>query len=114
MVETLKDWREAKDWTQEELAGKVGTNQKAYSAYETGRNKVPADIQRKIRKLGYAGPWPSQAAQDLTLADLKRIEELLTEKAGAIREDLRGVGAVLQVVLERLQQLEENALAKKP
>lgn len=59
----LREWRKSKGWGQEELAGKIGSNQKTYSAYETGRLKdIPPDIQAKIRRLGYQGPWPAQEA----------------------------------------------------
>lgn len=60
----LREWRKAKGLEQATLADKIGSNQKTYSAYETGRLKdIPPDIQAKIRKMGYTGPWPREEAQ---------------------------------------------------
>ena len=56
----LKAWRKSKGWTQGALAEKIGAIQGTYGAYETGRISIPAPIQGKLRKLGYAGPWPAQ------------------------------------------------------
>lgn len=59
-MQNLKDWRGGKGWTQGDLAEKIGSNQKSYSAYETGRTVLPGEVQAKLRKLGYTGPWPHQ------------------------------------------------------
>ncbi len=59
-MQNLKNWRVGKGLTQGELADKVGSNQKSYSAYETGRTAVPGEIQAKLRKLGYSGPFPHE------------------------------------------------------
>jgi transcriptional regulator with XRE-family HTH domain len=61
-MQNLKEWRGSKGWTQGDLAEKIGSNQKSYSAYETGRTSLPGELQTKLRKLGYSGPWPHQEA----------------------------------------------------
>jgi transcriptional regulator with XRE-family HTH domain len=110
----LTKWRKEKGLTQGELAEKIQVNPKTYQAYETDRAAIPPEVQKRIRKLGYVGPWPEEEGGQATRDDLKALESLMTEKFGAVREDLRGVGAALHRVLDRLQQLEENAPARKP
>lgn len=108
----LKAWRKSKGWSQEELAAKVGANQKTYGAYETGRNDISAEVQAKLRKLGYTGPWPREEAQESTVpangAYVTREE--FAELRGALGAHVEywrtGEGKVLQRLEELAQRIE--------
>lgn len=49
-MERLRDLREDKDLTQQELADILGCSQTTYSRYETGDLNVPIDILKKLAK----------------------------------------------------------------
>lgn len=42
-TQRLRALREDHDYTQTQIAKIIGTNQKVYSRYETGENKIPID-----------------------------------------------------------------------
>ena len=46
----LRDLREDKDLTQQEVADMLGCSQTTYSRYETGDLNVPIDILKKLAK----------------------------------------------------------------
>ena len=47
-MERLRDLREDKDLTQQEIADMLGCSQTTYSRYETGDLNVPIDILKKL------------------------------------------------------------------
>ncbi|HIT10112.1 MAG TPA: helix-turn-helix transcriptional regulator [Candidatus Onthousia faecigallinarum] len=49
-MERLRDLREDKDLTQQEIADMLGCSQTTYSRYETGDLNVPIDILKKLAK----------------------------------------------------------------
>ena len=49
-MERLRDLREDKDLTQQEIADMLGCSQTTYSRYETGDLNVPVDILKKLAK----------------------------------------------------------------
>ena len=49
-MERLRDLREDKDLTQQEVADMLGCSQTTYSRYETGDLNVPIDILKKLAK----------------------------------------------------------------
>lgn len=49
-MERLRDLREDKDLTQQEVADMLGCSQTTYSRYETGDLNVPVDILKKLAK----------------------------------------------------------------
>lgn len=84
----LKDWRKSKGLTQGELADKIGALPNTYQAYESARIGIPPDIQAKIRKMGYKGPWP-EIGGEVTRADLESLRSEVRTQAAWIREELR-------------------------
>ncbi|MCI6265534.1 MAG: helix-turn-helix domain-containing protein [Erysipelotrichaceae bacterium] len=46
----IRDLREDKDLTQQELSNILGCSQTTYSRYETGNLNVPIDILKKLAK----------------------------------------------------------------
>ena len=49
-MERLRDLREDKDLTQQEIADMLGCSQTTYSRYETDDLNVPKDIVKKLAK----------------------------------------------------------------
>lgn len=100
----LKDWRKSKGWRQEDLADKLGEPRPTYQSWETGRTpSIPPEVQGKLRKLGYKGPWPAQAAQDAVAEPAAPYvtEAQLAEWRGYWR-------AGMEAVLKRLDDLEDQ------
>lgn len=60
--------REVAHMTQKEMAAELGINQKAYEAWESGRNKPGADDLIAVAKL-IASRWPVTAAWVLGVDD---------------------------------------------
>lgn len=61
---SLGKWRDAKDWTQADLADKLGVPRPTFQKMESGVGPIPPKVQAKIRKLDYNGPWPREEAQE--------------------------------------------------
>ena len=51
MYQRLRDLREDRDWTQKELAAKLGMSQTGYSKYETGENDIPTPVLIELAAL---------------------------------------------------------------
>ena len=51
MYPMLRAMREDHDWSQTELAQKLGMSQTGYSKYETGENDIPTAILISLSKL---------------------------------------------------------------
>ena len=51
MYRRLRDLREDHDWTQTQLAKKLGMSQTGYSKYETGENDIPTAILIQLSRL---------------------------------------------------------------
>jgi transcriptional regulator with XRE-family HTH domain len=56
----LREYRKNSGFTQEEFAEKLKENRATYQTYESGRTEIPIDVQNKLRKMGYTGPWPQE------------------------------------------------------
>lgn len=63
-MRTLSAFRKGRGNSQEEFGKKLGLSQATYQSYESGRTSIPEDVQAKIRKLGYQGPWPKDEAHE--------------------------------------------------
>lgn len=95
----LKEWRRSKGWNQGEIAAKLRIAQNTYSAWETGRSEIPADGERDLRKLGFAGLLPRQEAAPAGGPYVT--EAQLAEWRGYWRAGMEGV-------LKRLDDLEDQ------
>ncbi len=62
----IKKLRQDKEWTQQELADKVGVKQKQISSYETGVSKPSANVLMRIAEV-------FDVSTDSLLADLERL-----------------------------------------
>lgn len=49
--EKIRELRDEKSWTQNELAQKLQVSRSALALYETGKRQVPNDLLLKIAKL---------------------------------------------------------------
>jgi len=47
----IKNLREDKDWTQQEIADMLHISRSAYSAYENGANAVPIDVLIQLSQI---------------------------------------------------------------
>lgn len=84
--EWLRAQRQARDWTQTELAAHLGIDQTKVSAYENGRYEMSVDLARDIARVfevtewqvwrGLRLPLPRELDDDEAIA---RAEELLPE-----------------------------------
>jgi transcriptional regulator with XRE-family HTH domain len=105
----LREWRRSKGWNQGEIAAKLRIAQNTYSAWETGRSEIPADGERDLRKLGFAGQLPRQDAAASAPAPYVTREEL-AELRGALKAHVEywrtGEGKVLQRLEELAQRIE--------
>ena len=99
---SLREWRKANYGRQQDLADKLEEPRGTYQAWETGRAEIPYEKRAKIEALGFKGTWPEVGGQ-LTKADIEALEESVTGKFAAVREELAGMGEILKQVLERLQ-----------
>jgi transcriptional regulator with XRE-family HTH domain len=107
----LKDWRKSKGWGQADLADKIGSNQKTYSAYETGRLKdIPPEIQARLRKLGYAGPWPKDEGLEEAPAGGPYVTEAqLAEWRGYWRAGMESVLSRVDALEDQVRKLRQQA-----
>lgn len=61
----LGEWRKGKGWTQGDLADKIEEPRPTYQKWESGVSLgIPPEIQAKLRKAGYTGPWPQEEAKE--------------------------------------------------
>ncbi|MEG0910857.1 MAG: helix-turn-helix transcriptional regulator [Ruthenibacterium sp.] len=51
MYHRIRDLREDHDFTQKEIAQKLGMSQTGYSKYETGENDIPTSILMQLADL---------------------------------------------------------------
>ena len=51
MYERVRDLRKDNDWSQTEVARKIGMSQTGYSKYETGENDIPTEVLLKLADL---------------------------------------------------------------
>lgn len=98
--ENLKGWRKSKGWRQEDLADKLGEPRPTYQSWETGRTPtIPPEVQAKLRKLGYKGPWPVDESKSapggdyVTRAEFDELSADLEDACEVIRFLLRELPA---------------------
>ena len=110
----LGEWIKAEHGDQGGLAAalkpKVAKN--TVSSWKTGRNGIPPEYQRQLRRMGYDGPWPQEAIQDPTAgsgafvtreeygalaARLEAAEKTLKETRDAL---VGATGAIRQLALK--------------
>jgi transcriptional regulator with XRE-family HTH domain len=112
----LKEWRRLKGLRQEDLADQLEEPRGTYQAWESGRAAFPPEVQAKIRKLGYKGPFP-EPGRGLTLADLESIREEIRTQVAWAREELRkenaALAADLQEALKMLAELRGSPQAER-
>ena len=107
MFRSLREFRKSKQLSQEDFGRKIGLGEKwkNYPNWETGRSPCPPDIQVKISKLGYDGPFPEPGGE-ISLADLESLRAEVRTQAAWVHEESRkrdvALAAALQEVLKRL------------
>jgi transcriptional regulator with XRE-family HTH domain len=104
---SLRKWREGKGWTQADIAGKIGEPRPTYQKMESGEGPIWPEMQAKIRKVGYTGPWPREEAQEAAApagANYVTREEL-AELRGAVRAHIEQWERGQEKVLRRLEAL---------
>lgn len=104
-MRTLGAFRKGKGFSQEEFGKKLGLSQATYQSYESGRTSIPEDIQGKIRKMGYIGPWPQEEVKDAPPA--AQVSEREIGK-------LEGRIEALERVVERLAEAFRHHMTKEP
>lgn len=118
----LREWRKSKGLGQGEIAEKIGIAQNTYSAWENGRNEIPASGQAKLRKMGYAGSWPLEAGKEapaaggpapfVTREEFAEARGAWKAELGMVREALEKMGeAVRELALQLREEQERNRRA---
>lgn len=100
-IESLENWRKSQEWSQSDLAEKLGWSQKKVSRIETGSSISPED-EEALRKLGYGGPV-SKGSQSLAEI-MDEIEEAVQQLAQ------RGIKPPTKEAAHTLRRLVAEAL----
>lgn len=102
----IKRLRESKDFTQEDLARRIGVQSSEIPKYESGISSVPIDVVRRLSSvldcqiqdiIGNDG-WVEYASLEQNLADRHKKEQLLSAF-----DELNEVGQ--KIAIERIQEL---------
>ncbi len=51
MYPRIRDLRQDMDWTQKEVAARLGMSQTGYSKYETGENDIPTAVLIRLAEM---------------------------------------------------------------
>lgn len=51
--ESLKRFRKARDWTQQQIADKLGLKRTTYTSYEQGKAKPPSEVVKHLKDMGF-------------------------------------------------------------
>lgn len=113
MFGSLREFRKFKQLSQEDLGRKLGLGEKwrNYPNWETGRSPFPPDIQTKIVKLGYDGPFP-EVGGEVTREDLQAlgrdIQKLVNHAHVDLRLEIQTLAAEVQKALKLLSRQPES------
>jgi transcriptional regulator with XRE-family HTH domain len=109
--ESFEKWIEERWGSQTALAEKLGVAKNTVSLWAAGKSRLKGEMAKKIRALGYDGPFP-ETGGEIKREDLEALRLDLRAHQGWIREevgkDSAALGAVLQEVLKRLERIEEK------
>jgi transcriptional regulator with XRE-family HTH domain len=104
--ESFEKWIEEKWGTQTALAEKIGVAKNTVSLWASGRSRIKGEMAKKIRSLGYDGPFPD-GGEAVTQADLEALRQDLRALIGWSREevgkDVTALGAAVQEILKRIE-----------
>jgi hypothetical protein len=100
--QTLGDWIKSAFGDQGGLAEVLDppVAKNTVSSWKTGRNGVPPEYQKQIRKLGFKGPWPREEAQEAAAAG--PAPYVTREETAELKGRLEGRIEVLERALEKL------------
>lgn len=102
--ESFENWIDEKWGTQTALAEKLGVAKNTVSLWSSGKSRIKGDTAKKLRSLGYDGPWP-EAGSEITREDLEALRQDLRAMIGWAREelgkDIVALGAATQELLKR-------------
>ncbi len=100
MFRSLREFRKNKGLTQAELADRIGAVRATYQTYESGRSEIPRDIQVKLKKQGYDGPFAdsARAADFVTREEFAEMKGDLQGQIRTLRERLEDFGEVIRLI----------------
>jgi transcriptional regulator with XRE-family HTH domain len=103
--ESLEAWIDDKWGTQSALAEKMGVAKNTVSLWASGKSRIKAETGKKLRELGYDGPWPASGGE-ITREDLEALRQDLRAHQAWVLEEIRKAqaaqAAMLQEILKRL------------
>jgi transcriptional regulator with XRE-family HTH domain len=109
--ELLREHRNAKDWTQKELADHLGTNQTQVSQWETGREQFGSwAVGRYFPALQKLFGYPEDLLEWWTERELTRMEETVSQ-ARSFKANAAARHGKKAPVLVKLDRLIEQARA---
>lgn len=94
-IEELETWLRESFKSQIEAAEKLGTTQPTLSRWVGGKQKIPLEIQKKLRKLKYLGPFGIPKAES---------SYVTREEFGEMKGDLQAQIRTLRDVVEKMGQ----------
>jgi transcriptional regulator with XRE-family HTH domain len=111
MFRSLREFRKSKLMTQAQLAQKLGIIRATYQTYESNRSEVPIDVQTKLRKMLYDGPFPEigRKAEAVTREDFGELKGALTAHIQHWEKGEEKVLQRLEALGQRISELERRA-----
>jgi transcriptional regulator with XRE-family HTH domain len=103
----LRDWREKKDWTQADVAGKIGEPRPTYQKMESGVGPIPLTVENKLRKLGFTGRLPREEAATASGGSEEVVK--LKGRVEALEGQLLAALVAAKSLDERMRKLERRS-----
>lgn len=95
--ERLRQWRQLRGWTQEELASRLSTEtvtvgRTRYAQWESGRVEVPAWALSRLKDLGFDGGEEPLSRIRLTKASARLLVSILGNFVRTVQRPGLGIG----------------------
>jgi len=103
--ESLGAWIEDRWGTQGALAAELEVAQNTVSQWMLGKSRPKPPMQKKLRSLGYDGPFTTQEGEEVTSEDLQGLGRDLARKIDYAHEDLKrdiqALAAIVQAIAKK-------------
>lgn len=110
----VEDWIEKKWGKQSSLGDALGVAANTISQWVNGKSRISFSHQKKMRELGYDGPFPD-SLKEVTREDIELLRQEVRTMAGWVREESRKEIVTLAAILQQVLKdgiAQESALEK--